>query len=90
MSIHLAYAVRLIKPAKAEDQKESVLNLKDSLLNGLMDRLVMQQLVRYVPPTLTIHKGKRSYLGTESFGRRYPLIFGPFGDVCDDVREVLG
>lgn len=69
MSIHLTYAVRLVKPVKAEDQKESVLNLKDSLLNGLMDRLVMQQLVRYVSP---IQNGKRSYLGTESLAGDIP------------------
>lgn len=72
MSIHLTYSVRLVKPVKAEDQKESVLNLKDSLLNGLMDRLVMQQLVRYVSPILTIQNGKRSYLGTESLAGDIP------------------
>ena len=53
MTLGLAFSIKNIGPDYADEENTNVLGLQDALLNGVMERLVVHHLLKYVPQNRT-------------------------------------
>ena len=53
MTLRLAFSIKNIDPDYADEENMNVLGLQDALLNGVMERLVVHHLLKYVPQNRT-------------------------------------